>query len=136
MNKKINLGFTLTELVMVIVVTTIVAAGLASAVINTIIGIPRVETISTATALCAGEADRVRALPFASVADQNRDSPASFGGSFANYSWEVRVDSIDTAQPNLGSDPTMQNYKVVEVRVYNSLINYVSIKFLRTKYTE
>jgi prepilin-type N-terminal cleavage/methylation domain-containing protein len=127
-------GYTIVELVLVIVVIGIASAGLSAAVINAMSGTHRTETLATAAALAAGEADRVRALAFASVADQNRDSPVSFGAPFANYSWQVRVDAIDTAQPNLGSDPGMANYKAVEVRVHHSAINYFSIKFLRTNY--
>jgi type II secretory pathway pseudopilin PulG len=131
---KLRKGFTLVELVMFMVIIGLVISGLAAAIFTGMTQSPRSEILATATALCAGEADRVEALSFANAVDQNRLSPASFGGAFSNYSWEVRVDSIDTSQPNLGSDPTMANYKVVEVRVHHSLIGYVPIKFLRTNY--
>jgi prepilin-type N-terminal cleavage/methylation domain-containing protein len=128
-------GYSIIELVVTLVIVGLAAAGVAAALVNGVLGGPRAEAISVATGLCAGEADRVMALSFASVVDQNRGSPVSFAGSFSPYSWQVRVDSIDTAQPNLGTDPAMANYKVVEVRVHHALVGYISIEFLRTNHS-
>lgn len=132
MNKR---GFSLIEVVLVILVVGVASLGLVVAMQQSLFDTPRPQVISTATALAAGEAERVIRLSFDSVLNQNRDAPASYTGNFAAYSWQVRVDSIDTAQPNLGSDPTMANYKVVEVRVHHTTIGYISIKFLRTRHT-
>jgi prepilin-type N-terminal cleavage/methylation domain-containing protein len=129
-----NKSFTLIELVIVMVVIAIASAGLAVSMNQVLKNIRVSEAMSTATALALSEAERVKALTFANIVDQNRGAPISYGGNFGAYSWQVRVDPIDTVQPNLGTDPTMANYKVVEVRVHNSAINYVSIIFLRTNH--
>lgn len=127
-------GFTLIELIIVIVVMGVACAGLAAAISASIINTHKPEVLSTATALAEKEAERVIRLAFSSVADENRGAPQSYTGAFSNYSREVRVDSIDTSQPNLGSDPTMANYKIVEVRVHHGAINYVAIKFLKSNH--
>lgn len=131
MSKK---GFSLIELILVIIVMGLACAGLATAIQQAIFYTNRTEVMATATALAAQEAERVNALVFASVVDENRGSPLSYTGNLASYSREIRVDSIDTAQPNLGSDPLMQNYKVVEVRVYHNAVVSAALEFLKTNH--
>jgi hypothetical protein len=121
-------------LVIVIAVAGIASLGLSVTIQQALRDSYKPEVMATATALAVKEAERVITLSFNNTNNENRDNPQSFPGDFAAYSWQVRVDSIDTAQPNLGSDPGMQYYKMVEVRIHNSAINYVSIKFLKTKY--
>lgn len=119
---------------MVIVVMGIVFSGLAVVIQQAIRDTYRPEFIMKATSLANKEAERLMQLSFANVVDENRDAPVAYTGNFTNFSWEVRVDSIDTAQPNLGTDPTMTDYKVVEVRIHNSALGDFSLKFLRTNY--
>lgn len=127
-------GFTLIELVLVIVVMAIASLGLAAVIQQALFDTHKPEVISTAAALAGQEAERLIRLPFTSIVDEHRDNPKNYTGNFQNYSWEVRVDSIDNAQPNLGSDPTMQDYKMVEVRVHHGAINYTFLKFLKTNH--
>lgn len=129
-------AFSLIEVVVVIVVVGIMSLGLAVAIQQAMSNIHKPETVSIATALAVSEAERVVVSDFSNVVDQNRDSPVSYTGNFSNYSWQVRVDSIDTAQPNLGSDPGMGTYKMVEVRVHHPVINYIKIIFLKTNYSQ
>jgi prepilin-type N-terminal cleavage/methylation domain-containing protein len=131
-NKK---AFSLIELILVVVVLGIAVFGLITVAQEVMLETHKPEVISTATALAEKEAERVTRLSFAAVDDENRDSPQSYGGNFSTYSWEVRVDSIDDAAPNLGSDPDMDNYKVVEIRIHHDLLGgYISLVFLRTNY--
>lgn len=127
-------GFTIIELVIVLVVMAIASAGLAAVVVEVMQGSAKAEVISAATGLATGEAERVFRLPFANIADEHRGSPQSYSGDFSNYSWEVRADNIDTAQPNLGTDTLMETYKAVEVRVHHSSIGYLQVRFLRANY--
>ncbi len=131
MTKK---GFTLIEIVAVIIVIGIASLGLVGVIHQVLIDVHRPHTLTTATALAEGEAERVMGLSFANVVDENRGSPASYSGNFSNYSWEVRVDSLDSAAPSLGSDADMSDYKVVEVRVHHAAVGHVSLTFLRTHY--
>lgn len=131
MNRR---GFTLVEIVIVIVVMGIAALGLTAGVQYVMYGTHKPEIISQATALAVNEAERVMGLSFAGVADEHRADPQAYTGDFVTYSWEVRVDSIDTAQANLGSDAAMANYKFVEVRVHHDIIDHISVEFLRTNY--
>ncbi|UCG35815.1 MAG: hypothetical protein JSW17_03190 [Candidatus Omnitrophota bacterium] len=123
-------SFSLIEIILVIVVIGISFVGLAVAIHNALIGIHKPEALSGATALAVKEAERLIATDFDYVTSENFGNPKSYFGDFSNYSWEVRVGSIDDVQPNLGSDPTMDIYKIVEVRVYHNAIDYVAIKFL------
>ena len=128
----VSTGFTLIEIILVVVVIGIASLGLTAVMQQVLANSYYSEALSTATSLAVGEAERLTGLSFVSVSAENREP---YTGALSAYSREVRVDSIDTAQPNLGSDPAMQNYKVVEVRVYHSAVNYVSIKFLRANYS-
>ena len=131
-------AFTIIEAIMVIIIMGVACAGLAAVIYQVLQDTHKPEAISSATALAEEESERVIRLGFGSVVDENRNTPQAYSGDFSNYSWEVRVDSIDTAQPNLvdllGSDTEMANYKVVEIRVHHSAIGYISIKFLKTNY--
>jgi len=135
-NKKLvkRKGFSLIELVIVILVIGIASLGLATVVGEVLFNLHRPQVITTAMGLAEAEAERVMALSFPGVINENRDSPASYSGNFSSYSRQVRVDSLDTAAPGLGSDPAMADYKVVDVRVHHVAIGNVSIVFLRTNY--
>lgn len=112
----------------------VACAGLAAALCTSIINTHKPEALSSAASLAEKEAERVIRMAFSSVADENRGAPQNYTGAFSNYSWEVRVDSIDTSQPNLGSDPAMANYKVVEVRLHHGAIGYLALKFLKSNH--
>jgi len=123
-------GFSLIETVLVLVIIGISFLGLAVAMHNALTGVRKPEALSSATALAVKEAERLINTSFDYVISENLGSPQSYTGDFSSYSWEVRVNSIDDIQPNLGSDPTMDTYKIVEVRVYHDAIDYVAIIFL------
>ncbi len=127
-------SFSLIETILVIVVVGISFLGLALLIYNAAMGIHKPETLSTATALAVKEAERIIATDFDFVGDEHRNAPQGYLGDFSGYSWEARVDSIDDVQPNLGSDPTMDDYKIVEVKVYHSVISPVAVKFLITDF--
>lgn len=125
-------GFTLIELIIAMVIIGISTSGLVVVMQQVMVDRHKPEIMLTATSLAADQAERVIRLSFDNVADENRGSPVSFGGDFAAYNWEVRVDSTNTTYPGLGADPMMQDHKVVEVRVHHNTINYISITFLKT----
>ena len=126
---------TLIEIIVLIAALGIACLGLGAALQQMFFSTTRITPISAATALAAGEAERISGLDFASVTDEHRGSPVSYAGGFSSYSWEVRVDSIDTAQSNLGSDPAMAHYKVVEIRIHHGAISYIPVTLLKTNTT-
>jgi len=127
--KKLK-SYALVELVLVIVVAGIAIPGvmymfnqLARKSIND-------EAMFVATMLAEGELERVVEQNFANVADQNRNSPVSFGANFSGYKWQIRVDAVPVA---LANDPGMAQYKQVEARVTSDIIGDVSLKTVVTK---
>lgn len=126
-----NKGFTLIETVISIVVIGIVFLGLLAVFTGVYTNAVYDEIMTTATVLAKGEMERVSGLSFASVSDQNRDSPLAFSGNFSNYSWQIRVDAVPVA---IADDATMTNYKQIESRVSNNMLGYVSFKTVVTNY--
>jgi len=122
-------GFTLVETVIGIVVIGIIAIGLFATFTGVFTNAVRDEVMSVATSLAKGEMERVTRLSFANIIDQNRDSPASFGGNFNNYSWQIRVDAVPV---DIANDPGMANYKQVESRVTNAFVGDISLKTIVT----
>jgi Tfp pilus assembly protein PilV len=122
-------GFTLIETVISILVIGIAFLGLVAVVTGVLTNATRDEGMAIATMLAREEMERVTRLSFSSVLDEHRDSPVSFGGNFSNYLWQVRVDAVPV---DIANDPTMTDYKQVEVRVTNGIIGTVSLKTLVT----
>ena len=122
-------GFTLIETIIGIVVIGVVFMGLLATVTGVFTNAGRDEAVTVAISLAKGEMERVTRLRFANIADQNRDAPASFGGNFSNYSWQIRVDPAPAA---IASDPEMANYKQVESRVTNPMVGDISLKTIVT----
>ncbi|HAZ09749.1 MAG TPA: hypothetical protein DCY56_01395 [Candidatus Omnitrophica bacterium] len=122
-------GFTLVETVIGIVVIGIIALGLFATFTGVFTNAVRDEVVTVATSLAKGEMERVTRLSFASVVDQNRGTPVSFGGNFTNYSWQIRVDAVPVA---IASDPGMAQYKQVESRVTNPMVGDISLKTIVT----
>ena len=122
-------GFTLIETVIGIVVLGIIALGLFATFTGVFKNAVQDETMSIATSLARGELERVTRLAYASIVDQNRGTPVSFGGNFTNYSWQIRVDAVPVG---IANDPGMTNYKQVESRVTNPMAGDISLKTIVT----
>ena len=119
MSKK---GFTLIEIIMVIVIMGISSLGLVTVMQQVLFNVHKPQVMQVAIGLAEEEAERVLNLEFASVANEHFGAPASFGGNFSAYSSEIRVNSLDS------------NNKVVEIRVYHVALGYVWLAFLKTNY--
>jgi len=122
-------GFTLVETVIGIVVIGIIALGLFATFTGVFTNAVRDEVVTVATSLAKGEMERVTRLSYASIVNQNRGAPVSFGGNFTNYSWQIRVDPVPVA---IADDDDMDNYKQVESRVTNPMVGDVSLKTILT----
>jgi prepilin-type N-terminal cleavage/methylation domain-containing protein len=102
-------GFTLIELVAVIVILGVSLAPFGVMFYSIMAKYAEPEAIQIATALAEGEMERVTGLQFASVANAG---PTAFT-SFPAYTWQVIVS-------NLTGETDQSEYKQVEVRVTNS----------------
>jgi prepilin-type N-terminal cleavage/methylation domain-containing protein len=115
-----NKGFTLIEIVMVILVIGLSSLGLVSVMQQVLFNVHKPQVMQAATGLAEKDAERVLNTTFGLVADENRDAPVSYGGNFSAYSKQVRVSSLDT------------DNKVVEVRVHHVALGYIWLAFLKT----
>jgi prepilin-type N-terminal cleavage/methylation domain-containing protein len=124
-------GFTLIETIISIVIIGIAFMGLLSIFTAVYKNAVYDETLTVSAMLAGAEMERVRALSFAGVDDENRDSPEAFTGIFSNYRWQVRLDPVPVA---IANDPAMADYKQVEVRVSNDIAGQVSLKTIVANY--
>ena len=122
-------GFTLIETIIGIVVIGIISLGLLAVFTGVFTNAARDEVLTVATSLAKGELERATRLNYASIVNQNRGTPVSFGGDFANYSWQIRVDPVPVA---IANDAGMVNYKQVESRVTNTMLGDISLKTIVT----
>lgn len=122
--KKSLTGFTVIELVMVIVVLGICLAPFGILFHQVMARYAAPEAIQIATALAEGEMERVTALRYGNVVNEG---PAAFV-NFPNYSHQVIVGTI-------AGELTTNEYKQVEVRVTNSAlgvaVNLITIVTLK-----
>lgn len=124
MNKR---GFTLIEIVMVIVVMGAASLGLVSVMQQVLISVHKPQVMLRATALAEAEAERVLNLPFGSEVDIN------CGVSPSVYTVVTMVDGCS------GSEGI--NSRIVEIQVYHPALRrednsggYVWLAFLKTRY--
>ena len=122
---KTKSGFTLIELILVILVLGICIAPIAILFYNVTVKYSKSEVIQIATVLAEDKMERVRSLRFSSVTDES----GVFTGDFSNYAYEVIVERIPTS---LADDPGENEYKQVEVKVTNQGIEGVSLKSIVT----
>ncbi|PIW68498.1 MAG: hypothetical protein COW10_02215 [Candidatus Omnitrophica bacterium CG12_big_fil_rev_8_21_14_0_65_42_8] len=119
-------GFTLIETVIGIVVLGVIALGLFATFTGVFTNAVRDEVLAVATNLAKGELERVSRLAYVSI---NSTYSVSFGGNFANYSYQVIVSSVP---PAIANDPDKLQYKQVEVRVTNPMVGDISLKTIVT----
>jgi len=107
-------GFTIVELVAVIVVLGICLAPIGAMFYTLMSKYAKPEAIQTAATLAEGEMERITGLDFADVANEG---PTAFA-DFPNYTYQVIV-SILSGQPDTSE------YKNVEVRVVNNSLDVI-----------
>jgi len=114
-------GFTLIEIVIVIVVLSLVAATLLTVMgaISQNVILPFMTQI--ATGLAEKQFERVIGLRFSQVTDEG---PAAFAFPFTDYSYEITVSPVPA---NLFNDPSMTRYKQVEIEVSHALVGHVNV---------
>ncbi len=116
MNKK---GFTLIELVLVMVIMGISSLGLVVVMQQVVTNIHKPQVIATATALAEKEMERLMRLSFSSTI---AEAQQSYTGNFSAYTHTTTITSIDA------------NNKEVIVTVTHPVIGSLTMAFLRTNY--
>ncbi|MEI8012418.1 MAG: hypothetical protein WCI27_08085 [Candidatus Omnitrophota bacterium] len=112
-------GFTLLELVMMIVVIGLSFGGLAVVTQQVVLNIHKPQVIATATALAEKEMERLKRLSFAATA---AEASQNYTGSFSGYSHRTTVTSVDA------------DHKVVAVVISHPAITSLTLALLRTNY--
>ena len=115
-------GFTLVEIIMVIIILGIASLGLVSVMQQVLFSVHKPQVMQVATGLAEKEAERVLNLSFATVQNEYFNAPAAYGGNFSAYSRQTRVNSVDS------------NNKIVEIRVHHVAVGYIWLAFLKTNY--
>jgi len=117
-------GFTIIELIAVIVILGVCLAPISVLFYNVMSKLAEPEAIQVATALAESEMERVTGIAFASVVDEG---PTAFT-NFPDFTYQVTVST-------LSGESDTSRYKQVEMAVVNSvldmsvsLVTIVSIK--------
>lgn len=126
LHKSNNTGFSLIELLAVILVLGVSLAPIGVMFYHVMAKYAQPETLQVAAALAEQEMERVTGLRFSHL---NNETLTAFPAPFANYNYEVIVSAVPT---HLADDPSMQEYKQVELRVTHSLIDAVSLITIAT----
>jgi prepilin-type N-terminal cleavage/methylation domain-containing protein len=108
-------GFTIIELVAVIVVLGVSLAPIGAMFYQIMAKHAEPEAIQIATALAQRQMEEETGRRFSNL---NNNGPANFS-NFPNYTYQVIVTPVSL---NLANDPGMEEYKQLEVRVVNSSI--------------
>ena len=116
MGKK---GFSILELVIVIVVMGISSMGLVVVIQQVVRNIHKPLVIATATGLAEKEAERLLRLSFANTV---AESSQNYGGNFSGYTHSTTVTNVDS------------NNKIVDVSIGHAAIGSLHLGFLRTNY--
>lgn len=114
---KSRAAFSLIEIVIVIIVLGICLTPVAILFQNILVKYEEPEAIQVAVSLAEQEMERVTGLRFSSI---NSQAQTGYTGNFANYNYEVIVTPVPLG---LADDPTMQEYKHIEIRVKNDPVN-------------
>ena|SRR3989339_579457 len=123
-------GFTLIELVIAIVVVSIAFYAIISVFITVAPRNINAEDLSKATYLANRVMEETTAKSFSSISSV---SPTSFASPFSNYNYQVVVDYVTTAEPDVVSvNPT--NYKRVKVRSWGGFSSTVEVITLVSTY--
>ena len=119
-------GFTLIELIMVILILGICFLPIAVLFQNVSIKFAQSEIIQVATSLAEAKMQEISSLRFSSVVNSG---PTAFSGDFNKYSYQVR---LDTAIVDSTPYP-IDRYKKVDVDVYHKFIGGVRLTSIITK---
>lgn len=130
MNKN-NKGLTLIELVLSIVIIAICFIPVATMYQQVLSKIYRSRVVTIAGALAEEKMDEVSGKNFLNI---NDEGPASFSNPFGDYSYEVVVHYVQPGNLNTSVDPTVTDYKNIEVRISHSEIGTMRINSLVTNH--
>jgi Tfp pilus assembly protein PilV len=124
--RKAKNGFTLIEIIALVVVMAIVLTPFSILVVNVMQRNAQSQAMATAVSLAEGELERVMALRFSGIANE---ALAAFAAPFSAYSYQVIVDYVNSGALNTPVvGPT--DYKRVQVRVSNAISGAITLTTL------
>jgi prepilin-type N-terminal cleavage/methylation domain-containing protein len=129
---KTNKGFTLVELVISIVIISICVLSIALMYQEALRGSFNAKVITVATALAEEKMEEILRLGYLGVGNVGQ---TNFSSPFSDYSFKITVHYVQATDLNNPVDPTVTEYKNVEVKVMHSNIA-TTINSLLTDYTD
>ena len=113
-------GFSLIELVLAIVIIGIVIIPTALRYQEAMHGSCQTKVLTIATGLAEDKMEESLGLGYSNVADE---SLTSFGSPFDDYGYQVTVHYVNEGAFDTSVDPTVTDYKSVEIQVSHSLLD-------------
>lgn len=126
-----NEGFSIIELVISIVVVSICIIPISLLYQEAMRGSIETNVLTVANALAEGELEENLQLGFSGVSDV---ASTAFSEPFDDYSYQVTVHYVNASDLETSVDPTVTDYRTVEVQVSHDAIGTISSKSLLTNY--
>ena len=124
---KFKSGFTLIEIVMAIVIAGIVLIPLLNIFMTVPAKNPKLDAFIMAVELADGKMETVCNQTFSSIVAQ---PVTAVGGNFPDFSSQVVVNYVASTEPNVSVDPTVTEYKKIQVLVTSTLLPGGSIDLI------
>lgn len=125
-------GMTLIELVLSIIIIAVCLIPVSTMYNQVLSKIYKSRVMTTASALAEETMDQHLGKTFSGIANTVL---TSFSSPFSDYSYQVVVNYVEAANLNTSVDPTVTQYKRVEVRITHSQIGTLRMVSLLTNYT-
>ncbi len=119
-------GVTLVELIIAIVVLSIAVGVLFGVFANLLKMTVMPEVLDRSAELAEQQLERISALRFSQIVDEG---PVNFSGNFSDYTYQIIVSAVPD---DLADDPSMLDYKQVEIIVHHSVSEDISLKTVVT----
>ena len=110
-------SFTLIELIIVIIIGTVILIPTSVVVAKSLRNTFLPEHFTIASSLLEDRLEWVGNQRFNSVTDTG---PTGFSGNFSDYSYEITVNYVDSSDLNTSVDPTVTEYKRVQITILRS----------------
>jgi type II secretory pathway pseudopilin PulG len=121
--------FTLVELIMSIIIVALAAIPISIMYQRSMQGSVANRMLTVASSLAEQKMEETLNLGFSAATSQG---PNAFSAPFNEYSYQVIVHYVQAADLNTSVDPTVTDYKNIEVRVTNNFSAPVSLTALLT----
>lgn len=124
---KSKKGFTLIEVILVMVILAISLPPLCILIVNVVRKNVLTQVQATATALAEGEMEKVTNMRFSGIATT---AQTAFSAPFTAYNYTITVDYVNASDLNTPVVPGPTNYKRVQVMVNNAISGNLTLTTL------